>query len=180
MPMKLILRTDVENLGRVGDVVSVKPGFGRNYLIPQGKAMLATAGNLRAFELESRKLQANAEAERTSAADLAARIAKAEAVFPVRVGENEKLYGSVTTVMLADALAAEGIEIDRRKILLDAPIRALGEFAVPVKLHPEVTAELTVKVVNRDAGKEEPETEEQTEVEQPEVEQEAVEQPEAE
>ena len=118
--MKLILRADVENLGRLGDVVTVKPGFGRNFLLPQGLAMLASDANLKAFELERKKLQAKMDALRTAASDLSAKIAATELVIPVRVGENDKLYGSVTTAIIGDALAEKGVDIDRRRILLDA------------------------------------------------------------
>ena len=148
--MKLILRADVENLGRLGDVVVVKPGFGRNFLLPQGLAMLASDANLKAFELERKKLQAKMDALRTAASDLSAKIAATELVIPVRVGENDKLYGSVTTAIIGDALAAKGVDIDRRRILLDAAIRTLGTHEVRVRLHADVVATLNVKVVAED------------------------------
>ena len=131
--MKIILRADVENLGRLGDVVTVKAGYGRNYLLPQGLAMLVTPGNLKAFELERKKLQEGL-------------------VLPIvmRVGDNDKLYGSVTTAIIGDALTAQGIEVDRRRILLDHPIRTLGDHPVRVRLHADVVASLTVKVVSED------------------------------
>ena len=148
--MKLILRADVENLGRLGDVVVVKPGFGRNFLLPQGLAMLASDANLKAFELERKKLQAKMDALRTAASDLSAKIAATELVIPVRVGENDKLYGSVTTAIIGDALAEKGVDIDRRRILLDAAIRTLGTHEVRVRLHADVVATLNVKVVAED------------------------------
>ena len=148
--MKLILRADVENLGRLGDVVEVKPGFGRNFLLPQGLAMLASDANLKAFELERKKLQAKMDALRTAASDLSAKIAATELVIPVRVGENDKLYGSVTTAIIGDALAEKGVDIDRRRILLDAAIRTLGTHEVRVRLHADVVATLNVKVVAED------------------------------
>ncbi|HEU6437545.1 MAG TPA: 50S ribosomal protein L9 [Nitratidesulfovibrio sp.] len=148
--MKLILRADVENLGRLGDVVVVKPGFGRNFLLPQGLAMLASDANLKAFELERKKLQAKMDALRTMASDLSAKIAATDLVIPVRVGENDKLYGSVTTAIIGDALAEKGVDIDRRRILLDAAIRTLGAHEVRVRLHADVVATLTVKVVAED------------------------------
>ncbi len=148
--MKLILRADVENLGRLGDVVTVKPGFGRNFLLPQGLAMLASDANLKAFELERKKLQAKMDALRTAASDLSAKIAAADLVIPVRVGENDKLYGSVTTAIIGDALAEKGVDIDRRRILLDAAIRTLGTHEVRVRLHADVVATLNVKVVAED------------------------------
>lgn len=148
--MKLILRADVENLGRLGDVVTVKPGFGRNFLLPQGLAMLASDANLKAFELERKKLQAKMDALRTMASDLSAKIAATDLVIPVRVGENDKLYGSVTTAIIGDALAEKGVDIDRRRILLDAAIRTIGAHEVRVRLHADVVATLTVKVVAED------------------------------
>ncbi len=145
--MKIILRTDVENLGRLGDVVEVKPGYGRNFLLPQGYAMLASPANLKVFELERKKLQAKTEALRGAAAGLAEKIVATPLTITMRVGENDKLYGSVTPVLIAEALAAQGVDIDRRRILLDAPIRALGEYSVRVRLHADVIAELPLTVV---------------------------------
>ena len=145
--MKVILRNDVENLGRLGDLVEVKPGYGRNYLLPQGFAMLATPANLKVFELERKKLQARTEALRSAAASLSAKIAATLITIPMRVGDNDKLYGSVTTTMISEALTERGVDVDRRRILLDAPIRALGEYIVRVRLHADVVAELNVSVV---------------------------------
>lgn len=145
--MKVILRTDVENLGRLGDLVEVKPGYGRNYLLPQGYAMLATSANLKVFELERKKLLAKTEALRSAAASLSDKIAATQITIPMRVGDNDKLYGSVTSAMISEALEARGIEVDRRRILLDAPIRALGDYEVRVRLHADVVAELVVSVV---------------------------------
>lgn len=148
--MKVILRADVEKLGRLGDVVDVKNGYGRNYLLPQGYAMLATPGNLRVFELERAKLQAKMDAMRSHASELASRIEGAQVVITMRVGDNDKLYGSVTTSMIADHLAQQGVEVDRHRILLDAPIRTVGEFDVRVRLHADVNAHLKIKVAPED------------------------------
>lgn len=155
--MKVILRTDVENLGRLGDLVQVRPGYGRNYLLPQGFAMLATPANLKVFELERKKLEAKTEALRSAASSLANKIAANPVTIAMRVGDNDKLYGSVTAVMIADALAAQGIEIDRRRILLDAPIRALGEYTIRVRLHANVIADLALSVVAEKSALEEEE-----------------------
>ena len=148
--MKIILRADVENLGRLGDVVTVKAGYGRNYLLPQGLAMLVTPGNLKAFELERKKLQARMDALRAAADDLAGKLEGLVLPIVMRVGDNDKLYGSVTTAIIGDALAAQGIEVDRRRILLDHPIRTLGDHPVRVRLHADVIASLTVKVGSED------------------------------
>ncbi|MBG0774417.1 50S ribosomal protein L9 [Oleidesulfovibrio alaskensis] len=145
--MKVILRADVENLGKLGDIVEVRPGYGRNFLLPQGMAMAATASNMKVFEMERRKLQAEMDAVRATATTLAEKIAAADVSIAVRVGENDKLYGSVTPAHIADALAEAGVEIDRRRILLDAPIRNLGEYDVRVRLHADVEAVIALKVV---------------------------------
>ena len=145
--MKVILRADVENLGRLGDLVEVKPGYGRNYLLPHGLAMLATPSNLKVFEHKSKKLQVLVEAQRQDAASLADKISAAHVIINMRVGENDKLYGSVTTSLIAESLLEQfSIEVDRRRILLDSPIRLLGEYAVRIRLHADVTAELPVTV----------------------------------
>ena len=145
--MKLILRADVDSLGRLGDIVTVKPGYGRNFLIPQGMAKPATKANLKAFELERRKLQEQADSLRAQAEGLAEKIAATPVEIEVRVGEGDKLYGSVTTANIGDAMEAAGVNIDRRKIILADPIRSLGEFDIEIKLHPDVRAELKLNVV---------------------------------
>lgn len=155
--MKLILRADVDSLGRLGDIVAVKPGFGRNYLIPQGLAMKATEANQKQFDLERKKLAAQADGLRAEATDLAARIAAAVVAIPVRVGEGDKLYGSVTAQNVADALAEQGIEIDRRKIDMPDAIRALGEFEVDIRLHPDVHGQLKLRVIKYGQQEKEPE-----------------------
>lgn len=146
--MKIILRADVENLGSLGDVVNVKPGYGRNYLLPQGLAMIASPSNLKVFERERKKLQARMDALRAEAMGLQGRLEKLEVIIPMHVGENDKLYGSVTSTIIGDALAALGVDVDRRRILMDAPIRTLGEHPVRVRLHADVVATVPVKVVS--------------------------------
>ncbi|MDR2162185.1 MAG: 50S ribosomal protein L9 [Desulfovibrio sp.] len=145
--MKVILRSDVENLGSLGDVVEVKAGYGRNFLLPQGMAMPATPSSLKVFERERKKLQARVEAQRGAAASLAEKIGREQVVIAMRVGENDKLYGSVTSALIAEALLKQGIEIDRRRVLLDSPIRALGAYTVRIRLHASVVAELPLSVV---------------------------------
>ena len=146
--MKLILRADVENLGILGDVVEVKPGYGRNFLLPQGLAMVASPANLKAFEQERKKLQARMDTLRSEAQGMQARLEALNVVIPMHVGDNDKLYGSVTTSIIGDALSALGVEVDRRRILMDAPIRTLGEHPVRVRLHASVIAIVPVKVVS--------------------------------
>jgi large subunit ribosomal protein L9 len=160
--MELILRADVENLGRLGDKVAVKPGYGRNYLIPQGLAMLATDANKRRFENERNKLQAKRDALASAAQTLAEKLAAADIVIEVRVGEGDKLYGSVTSAIIADKLAEAGVEIDRKKIVLDEPIRALGQYEIQVKLLPELRGVVNV-TVKRQGGYEEEEVVAETE-----------------
>jgi len=150
--MKIILRADVENLGHLGDVVTVKAGYGRNYLLPQGLAMPASPANLKVFELERKKLQAKMDALRSVAAGMASRLDGYVVSIAMRVGENNKLYGSVTNTLICDSLHAAGIEVDRRRILLDAPIRTVGEHPVRVRLHADVTATLNVVVVPEGGG----------------------------
>jgi large subunit ribosomal protein L9 len=156
--MKIILRADVENLGRLGDVVTVKAGYRRNYLLPQGLAMPASPSNLKVFELERKKLQAKMNALRASAADLASTLEGYVVRIAMRVGENDKLYGSVTNSLICDSLHAAGIEVDRRRILLDTPIRTVGEHPVRVRLHADVVATLNV-VVAPEGQRAEPEAE---------------------
>ena len=146
--MKVILRADVENLGSLGDVVEVKPGYGRNYLLPQGLAMIASPANLKVFEHERKKLQARMDALRAEAMGLQGRLEALEIVIPMHVGENDKLYGSVTSTIIGDAIIAQGLEIDRRRILMDAPIRSLGVHPVRVRLHADVVATVPIKVVS--------------------------------
>lgn len=145
--MKVILRADVEKLGYLGDVVDVRAGYGRNFLLPQGLAMPATPGNMKVFEAERKKLEARMAELRQQAAGLGERIAAAQVVIPMRVGENNKLYGSVTAHSIGEALEALGLEVDRRRILLDSSIRTLGTHIVRVRLHADVVVELPVNVV---------------------------------
>ena len=145
--MQVILRTDIEGLGKLGDVVRVKPGYARNYLLPRNLAMEATPGNLKEFENQRRKLQEKLDKDRFDAERLAEQLQDLELRIPVRVGEGDKLYGSVTTAMIANALEEQGFDVDKKKIELDKPIRSLGEFSVPVKVYPEVRPEIKVVVV---------------------------------
>jgi large subunit ribosomal protein L9 len=145
--MEVILREHVEHLGRRGEIVKVADGYARNYLLPRKLALLATAGNKQQIERERVKFDAK-ETEDTSAAQaVAARLAALEIVIARKVGETEALYGSVTTSDIAEALAAKGIDLDRRTIQLADPIKRIGDVDVPVRLHRDVTATLKVRVV---------------------------------
>ena len=145
--MRVILRTDIEKLGKLGDVVDVKPGYARNYLLPKKLAMLATPSNLKIFEHEKKRLEEKLNAERFKAKELAEKLENEKIEIQVRVGEGDKLYGSVTSSNIVDELAKRGFEIDRKKVELDKPIRSLGEYQIPVKLYPGVVATLNVSVV---------------------------------
>jgi large subunit ribosomal protein L9 len=144
--MKLILREEVEHLGKGGEVVDVKTGYGRNFLIPRGLAVLANTKNVR--ELDHQKAIASAKAAKmkASAQAIAKRLAETPVTLKRKVGEQDKLYGSVTAMDVAEALAARGLQIDRRSIDLAEPIKTTGEFEVSVKLHSEVVGKAKVKV----------------------------------
>lgn len=145
--MQVILRDRIENLGNAGDVVDVKPGYGRNYLIPKGLAYEATQANVRRLEAE-RAAQGRREAETLNEArERAASIEGVSLTFHARAGQEGKLFGSITSADIADKLAEQGITIDRRSIELDEPIKALGVTSVPVRLHPQVRPEIKVWVI---------------------------------
>ena len=145
--MEVILREHVDNLGRRGEVVKVADGYARNYLLPRKLALLATEGNRKQIERERAKLDAKEEEEKDVSEAMAARMAGVEIVIARKVGETEALYGSVTSADIAEALAAKGFEIERRKLTLPEPIKQVGEFDVPVKLHRDVIAHVKVKVI---------------------------------
>jgi large subunit ribosomal protein L9 len=147
--MEVILRDHVEHLGRRGEVVKVADGYARNYLLPRKLALPATDANRKWVERERRQAEARDVEERGAAEAIAARLNALELTITRKVGENDQLYGSVTNADIAALLGEKGFEIDRRKILLPDPIKALGENTVPVKLHREVTAQLKV-VVGKD------------------------------
>jgi large subunit ribosomal protein L9 len=145
--MEVILREHVDNLGRRGEVVKVADGYARNYLLPRKLALVATAGNKKQIERERAKFEAKEADEQKIAQAMSDRLAAIEIVIPRKVGETEALYGSVTTADIAEGLAAKGFEIERRKIQLPEPIKQIGEFDIPVKLHRDVAAKVKVKVV---------------------------------
>ncbi|MFH5831999.1 50S ribosomal protein L9 [Halalkalibaculum sp. DA3122] len=145
--MKLILKEDVEKLGDAGEVVEVKPGYGRNYLIPQGKAEIATPGALKQLQLIKEKAERRAELTIEKAQEMAERLETTSVTIPVTVGEDEKIHGSVTTQDVADALAERDIEIDKRKISLDQDIKTLGEYTATINLISEIKPQIKVWVV---------------------------------
>jgi len=145
--MQVILRDRIENLGEAGDVVDVKPGYGRNYLIPKGLAYEASAANVRRMEAE-RAAQGRKEAETLGEARTrASAIEGVSLTFNARAGQEGKLFGSITSGDIADKLAEQGITIDRRQIELDEPIKSLGVHSVPVRLHSQVRPEIKVWVI---------------------------------
>lgn len=146
--MKVILMRDVRHTGHRGEVVNVKAGFARNYLVPQGMALEATPGNLKYFEQHKQKIEVRHEKERDTATVRAAEISAVEVEIPKRVGESGTLYGSVTAGEIAEALEAKGVTVDKRRIDLGGGIKALGEHIVRIELHSEVTAEVKVNVVS--------------------------------
>ncbi len=145
--MKLLLKEDVENLGNCGDEVEVKGGYGRNYLIPQGKAILATPKNVKQFAHQRNIVQGKLNKLIKAAGVIAGEIGKVSCSVKKKVGEQGKLFGSVTAQNIHDLLREKGVEIDKRKIQLDEPIKTLGDFKIPVKLHPQVTAEISLSVL---------------------------------
>ncbi len=145
--MEVILREHVDNLGKRGDVVKVAAGYARNFLLPRKLALQVTEANKRQIERERASAEARESEEREAAQAVATRMEQAEVVIARRAGEGDALYGSVTSADIADSLAAQGFEIDKRRIQLADPIRTIGESTVPVKLHREVTANVKVKVV---------------------------------
>ena len=144
--MKLLLREDVENLGKGGELVDVKPGYGRNYLLPRGLAVVANPKNVRELEHQKKIAEAKAAKMKASAEAVAKRLAETPVGLKRKVGEQEKLYGSVTALDIVEALAARGLQLDRRTIDLAEPIKTLGDFEVAVKLHREVIGKVKVKV----------------------------------
>lgn len=149
--MDVILTENVKGLGTIGEVVKVKPGYGRNFLVPQGLAVVASDRNIKELEHHKRQLTRKAEKLSKEAADVKARIEAVECTFVHKASEEGKLFGSVTTKEIAEALAAKGIEVDRRKILLDQPIKDLGMHEIDIKLNAGVNATIKVNVISEEA-----------------------------
>jgi len=151
--MKVILKQDVEKLGRRGDVVNVAPGFGRNYLIPRQMALAVTATNMKTIEIERQVQKKKIEAERKTFQTLVQKLNEVSLTFTRRAGDKDVIFGSVSAGDVKEALDALGYDIDKKKILLDEPIKRLGNFAVPVKVSTEARAEVKI-VVAREEGEE--------------------------
>jgi large subunit ribosomal protein L9 len=148
--MKVILKEDIPKLGRMGQTVEVARGYGRNYLIPQGKAIVATSKNLKALEHERMLIERKAELARKEAEGVAEKISGLTLSLSRKVVEEDKLYGSVSVSDIYQALEEAGVEIERKLIKLEEPIKSLGEFKVPIKVHEDVTVEVTVQVLKEE------------------------------
>lgn len=147
--MQVILQEDIASLGKAGEVVNVRDGYGRNYLLPQKKAVVANPKNLGQLEHQKRLIAAKQQKIKKQAAEMAERLTQVTLNIAREVGEGDKLFGSVTAKDIVDALRANGLTIDRHAIELSAPLKELGIFDVPVKLHPEVQASVKVGVVKK-------------------------------
>ncbi len=147
--MKVILKDDVKNVGNMGDIVKVADGYARNYLVPRGLAVEASTKNVKSVEHEKRIIQEKSKKIKNSAQDFSDRLSKVTLVMKANAGEEGKLFGSVTTMDIAEALKNEGFDIDKKKISLDEPIKTLGDHTVNVKIHPEITTNVTVQVVQK-------------------------------
>ncbi len=145
--MKVILREDIKALGKMGQIVDVADGYARNYLVPRGLAVEANTKNIRSLEHEKKIIQEKAKKLKDSAQDFALRISSMTLAIKAKAGEEGKLFGSVTTMDIAEALKNEGLEVDKKKILLEEPIKRLGSYSVNIKIHHEISAQLNVQVI---------------------------------
>lgn len=145
--MQVILREDIDKLGKIGDTIKVKDGYARNYLIPMKKAIEATSKNMKALEHAKKMVNDRLRKLKKEASSVADTIRDLSITIKAKVGEEGKLFGSVTTMDIAEAAKAQGVKIDKRKIQLEEPIKRIGDHTVPVKLHSDVTAEIRVSVV---------------------------------
>ncbi len=148
--MKVILKDDVEGLGSIGKMVNVSDGYARNYLIPRNLAVPADPRNLKMFEHEKRQIMAKAEKAKRSAEEVAKRLSDIRLEIKSKAGDEGKLFGSITTMDIANAISVHGIEIDKRKILIGEPIKRLGTYDVSIRLHPEVNVKLSLDVKKED------------------------------
>jgi len=147
--VKVILLETINKLGKIGDVVTVKEGFARNFLIPQNKARVATAGNMKSLESLKKKEAVEAAKQVEAARAIANRIASLSLTISAEAGDEEKLFGSVTSDAISDALKEEGVMIDKKDIIIEEPIKSLGVYQITVKVHPEVKANLRLWIVKK-------------------------------
>jgi large subunit ribosomal protein L9 len=145
--MKVILKEDIKKIGSMGQIVTVADGFARNYLVPKGLAVEANIKNMKSLEHAKKVIQEKSKKMKTSVQDFADRLSKITLVIKAKAGEEGKLFGSVTTMDIAEQLKNEGIEIDKKKISLDEPIKRIGTYAVSVRLHPEIDTQINLQVV---------------------------------
>ena len=145
--MQIILTTDIPSLGDAGDLVEVKPGYGANYLIPQGLALPATSSNKNQIEHQRRAISARIARDRKDAESISEKLSQVSVTITSLVGDDDKLFGSVSTKDVSEALRDQGFDVDRRKIVLETPIKALGVYDVPVKVHRDVIAQIKLWVV---------------------------------
>lgn len=148
--MEVVLKEDIENLGHMGDVVKVKDGYARNYLLPRGLVVRADKQSLKALEHEQRMIAQRRERLNKEAHGISERLSRVSLEFAVKVGEEGRLFGSVTNMDIEKALKEQGVDVERRRIMLEAPIKSVGEYDVPIRLRPEVTPSIKVKVVSED------------------------------
>ena len=148
--MEVVLKEDIDNLGHMGDVVKVKDGYARNYLLPRGLVVLADKKNLKALEHEQRMIAQRRERLTKEAHGISEQLAGVSLEFAVKVGEEGRLFGSVTNMDIEKALKEQGFEVERRRIVLEAPIKSVGDYDVPIRLRPEVMPSIKVKVVSED------------------------------
>ena len=149
--MEIILKETIPSLGKAGDMVKVANGYARNFLLPKGKAIFAEKKNIFQLERQQASILAKAAKEYDEFDALATKLGELEISIPVRVGEKDRLYGSVTNLDIANAIESQGYSIDRKKMQMDEPIKALGEFEIPVKLSPDVRAVIKVNVVSQES-----------------------------
>jgi large subunit ribosomal protein L9 len=145
--MKVILKEDVKNIGKMGDIVNVADGHARNYLVPKGLALEANMKNIKSLEHEKRIIQEKAKKLKNVAQYLAEKISTISLTMKAKAGDEGKLFGSITTMDIAEALKNEGIEVDKKKISLEEPIKRLGSYSVNVKIYPEISTQLNIQVV---------------------------------
>jgi large subunit ribosomal protein L9 len=150
--MEVILKEDIANVGKIGEVVRVRDGYARNYLLPRGMVMMANKNNLKSFEHQKKIVADQKQKIMRHAQNIGEQLNGVRVSIPMRAGEEGKLFGSVTNIHIEKALKTQGVDVDRRKIHLDEPIKTLGDFSVPVRLTAELTVPITVSVIPEDGS----------------------------